>query len=84
MGKLIDKALVLLGAVPLYGAAAVGLLTAFQTQIVPLLPGPTGVQVAAWIVSAIAQIQAVASTVSRVTPVLGETDKGLLPARDDV
>jgi hypothetical protein len=78
MTDFIAKALVLLGAVPTWGAAAVGLLVTFQLEVIPLLPDAWALQVAAWTASAIAILSAVVGVVSRVTPAK-PADQGLLP-----
>jgi hypothetical protein len=73
-----DKVKVVLGSVPFWGAAAVGVLTAVAAELVPVLPGPVAVKVGAYIASALAAISAVVKTVARVTPVLFPEDVGLV------
>jgi len=73
-----DKVKVVLGAVPTWGAIAVGVLTAVAAELVPALPGPVAVKAAAYIAAALAAISAVVKTVSRVTPVLFPEDVGLV------
>lgn len=77
--SLFDKVKVVLGAVPAWGAAVTGLLTAFTTEVVPRLPGEWQVSVAAYAAAALGVVAAVVKTVSSVTPVLYQEDKGLLP-----
>jgi hypothetical protein len=72
------KVKVVLGAAPFWGAAAVGLLTSVQLEVVPLLPGPWQVRAGAAIATALAIVGAIVRTVARVTPV-PPAQRGLLP-----
>jgi hypothetical protein len=79
-----EKIKVLLSAVPTYGAVAVSTITAVAAIVVPELPGPVGVQVAAYVAAAVAFIQTVVSVVSRVTPVIDKAEQGLVVATEEV
>lgn len=73
-----DKVKVLLGAVPTYGAAAVGVLVALQSEVIPLLPENLALRAAAWVGTAAGIIGAVVAVVSRVKPAPA-AERGLLP-----
>lgn len=79
-----EKVRVLLKAVPAYGAVVVAALTAVSTQVIPELPGPVGVKVAAVVAAVGAFVQTVVSVVSRVSPIVDEAEKGLVVAREAV
>jgi hypothetical protein len=72
------KALVLLTAVPTYGAVAVAVLTTVQLEVVPLLPADYGLQVGGRIATAVAIITALVKVVARVKPA-APAERGLLP-----
>jgi hypothetical protein len=76
--QLYTKALVLLTAVPTWGAAIIGVLAAIELQVVPLLPGDWQVRAASYIAGALAAIATIVKTVARVTPVKA-AERGLLP-----
>lgn len=71
--------LVVAAAAPAWGAAAVGVLTAVATLVVPLLPGPWQVRVGAWIGTAIVAVRAVVRAVSKVTPTPAGTEGLFVP-----
>jgi mannitol-1-phosphate/altronate dehydrogenase len=79
-----EKVKVLLNAVPSYGAVVVAAITAVSAVVVPELPGPVGVQVAAYVAAAVAFVQTVVSVVSRVTPVVDKAHQGLVDATESV
>lgn len=70
---------VLVGAWPTWGAALTAVLTAVATEVVPLLPAPTGVKVAAWVALALGVIASISKAVSQVTPIVYQDEAGLLP-----
>jgi len=80
MQKLWLQTLVVLRASPTYLAVATLLLTAFASEIVPLIDGPAGVTVASWVATALVWVAAIVRVISRVTPVPSE-ERGLLPRR---
>jgi len=73
------KARVIATAVPAWAAAAVGVLTALSVQVVPLLPGPWAIRAAGYLAAGVAGVQAIASAVARVTPILFPTQMTVLP-----
>jgi hypothetical protein len=73
---------VLLKAWPAWGAALTAVLTAVATELVPQLPGPWAVRVAAWVVVALGVVASISKAVSRVTPIAFEQEAGLLPLPD--
>lgn len=75
---MLEKIKVLLKAVPTYGAVVVAVLASVSATVVPELPGPVGVKVAAVVAAVGAFVQTVVSVVSRVTPVLDEAEIGLV------
>jgi len=78
LANLKAKVGVLLRAVPAWGAAAVAVLTVVGQNVVPLLPGPWAVRATGYVATALAAVATVVSVVSRVTPILYPSQKGLL------
>lgn len=76
--SLFEKVKVVLKAVPTWGAAVTGLLTAVSTEVLPRLPVTWELKASAYVAAALGVVAAVVKTVGSVTPVLYSEDKGLL------
>lgn len=76
------KALVLLKAWPTFAATITAVLAVVAQDVVPHLPGGVAVQVLGYIASALAAVAAISAAVSRVTPILFPSEKGILPLPD--
>jgi predicted polyphosphate/ATP-dependent NAD kinase len=69
MSQFLEKVVVVLKAVPTWGAAATSALTGVSAAVVPVLPVSVGVKVAAVFAAALGAVAAVVKTVARVTPI---------------
>ena len=84
MSEFLDKVVVVLKAVPTWGAAATSALTGVSAAVVPALPVDVGVKVAAIFAAAVGFVAALVKTVSRVTPIAEDEVPALLKQAQEV